>query len=152
MSSTIVADIEQILKMLPHRYPFLLIDRVVELTPNISATAIKNVTINENFFVGHFPVKPVMPGVLIIEAIAQASALFVMLSDKDLDVSKKLVYFTSIDNAKFRKIVTPGDVLRIKVAKINSRNNFWKIQGAVFVENEIVAEALIGAAMVDIEQ
>src|SRR5215470_352235 len=118
-----VIDIEKVLKMIPHRYPFLLIDKVIDVIPDSSAIGIKNVTFNEPHFVGHFPQKPIMPGVLIVEAMAQTAALVVMHT---LNATGKLVYFMSIEEAKFRKPVVPGDVLEIHVQKMKSRGNVWK--------------------------
>lgn len=132
-------NITEILEMIPHRYPFLLVDRVIELTPNESIVAIKNVTFNEPQFTGHFPKKPVMPGVLIIEAMAQASAILVsksMNSTEDKDV-----YFMSIEEAKFRKIVEPGDTIHIYSRIDQSRSHVWKFSSKAEVNNVIVAES-----------
>src|SRR5271156_486996 len=113
-------DIERVMQLIPHRYPFLMVDRVIDLIPNESATGVKQVSINEPFFVGHFPKKPIMPGVLIIEAMAQTSALLVVETLGPTSEGK-LVYFMSVDDAKFRKPVLPGDVLEIYVQKLKSR-------------------------------
>ena len=130
--------------MLPHRYPFLLLDRVIDIVKGVSCTGIKNVTINENFFQGHFPQKPVMPGVLIIEAMAQASAVLVVDS-LGRESEGKLVYFMGIDNAKFRKPVTPGDVLHIKCKILQGRRNVFRLDCEAYVEGAIVAEATVTA-------
>lgn len=143
-----VADIKRIMEMLPHRYPLLLIDRLIEAVPNESAVALKNVTINENFFQGHFPGAPIMPGVLIIEAMAQTAAALVVHSvGKELE--GKLVYFMAIDEAKFRKPVTPGDSLYIHVKREQNRRNVWKFRGEAKVDGELCAEALVTAMIVD---
>lgn len=148
MTSSIIADTKRIMEMLPHRYPMLLIDRIVDAVPNESAVALKNVTINENFFNGHFPGAPVMPGVLIIEAMAQtAAALVVHSAGKDLE--GKLVYFMAIDEAKFRKPVTPGDALYIHVTRQQNRRNVWKFKGEARVNGELCAEAVVTAMIVD---
>lgn len=146
MTNTII-NIEEIIEMIPHRYPMLLVDRVIEITEN-GLIALKNVTMNEPFFMGHFPGKPIMPGVLIIEAMAQASALFTI---KTLgDVAKgKLVYFMSIDDAKFRKPVTPGDSLHIHVEKMQNRGAVWKFKCEGRVAGTKVAEAIVTAMIAD---
>ena len=141
-------DVERIMEMIPHRYPFLMIDRVVDIVPNIRATGVKNVTINEPYFAGHFPQRPVMPGVLIIEAMAQTAAVFVVHT-LGPDSEGKLVYFMSIDGARFRKPVTPGDQLRVEVTKERSRGNVWKFNGRATVEGVLVAEATYAAMIMD---
>lgn len=141
-------NINKILKLIPHRYPFLLIDKVLSVSHGEEITAIKNVTYNEPFFNGHFPEHPIMPGVLIIESMAQTGALMVT-SDPEFNPSEKLVYFMSIDNAKFRKPVTPGDTLKIYVKKIHTRKNVWKLDCAAFVDQIKVSEALISAMIID---
>ena len=142
------ADIELIMKLLPHRYPFLLIDRIIDMDRDESATGIKNVTINEPFFQGHFPGFPVMPGVLIIEALAQtAGALCV--HNSGLREIPQIVYFMGIDNAKFRKPVVPGDQLHLHVKKIRSRGPVWRFSGEAKVAGQIAAEAEISAMIVD---
>lgn len=141
-------DTRRIMEMLPHRFPMLLIDRVLEIDPNESAVALKNVTINEDFFNGHFPGAPVMPGVLIIEAMAQTAAALVVHSvGKELE--GKLVYFMAIDEAKFRKPVTPGDQLFIHVKRVQNRRNVWKFKGEARVDGDICAEALVTAMIMD---
>ena len=139
-------DIQRIMEMIPHRYPFLLVDKVVDVVEGKSATGIKNVTINENFFQGHFPQQPVMPGVLIIEAMAQTCAL-VVVDMMGESAEGKLVYFMSIDDARFRKPVGPGDVLEIKVEALKARKNIWKFQCNVFVGEDKVAEAVVTACL-----
>jgi 3-hydroxyacyl-[acyl-carrier-protein] dehydratase len=146
--SKAVLDIHEILKILPHRYPFLLIDRVVDLVPNVSAIGIKNVSINENFFAGHFPNHPVMPGVLVIEAMAQTAAVLVV-ETLGPDSAGKLVYFMSIEGAKFRRPVVPGDQLRIHVSKGRNRGNVWKFNAVARVDGLSVAEATYAAMIRD---
>ena len=141
-------DIRQVLEYLPHRYPFLLIDRVVSCEPGKKIVALKNVTINEPFFNGHFPHHPVMPGVLIIEALAQtAGALCVHHAGKTN--IPQVVYFLGIDKAKFRKPVVPGDQLHLHVKKIRSRGPVWRFYGEAKVSGVVVAEAEISAMIVD---
>jgi len=140
--------IEQILKMLPHRYPFLMIDRLEEMVLDQSAVGIKNVTANEPFFQGHFPGKPIMPGVLIVEAMAQTAAVLVVNSIGK-EVEGSLVYFMSVENARFRKMVVPGDQLRVHVERIHKRGNVWKFKGEAKVEGVICAEATYTAMIVD---
>ncbi len=130
-------DHHDIQKLLPHRYPFLLVDRIIELEPNVNAVGMKNVTINEPFFQGHFPDNPIMPGVLIIEAMAQVAGILAFRSG----VMGNSVYFMSIEKAKFRKPVFPGDQLRFEVKVTHKRNNVWKFVGETFVDNKIVAES-----------
>ena len=137
-------EIEQIIEMIPHRYPFLMIDRVVEIVPDKSAIGIKNVTINEPYFNGHFPNKPIMPGVLIIEAMAQTAAIFVIDGLKE-GADNKAVYFMSIDSARFRMPVTPGDMMKLKIFKRHSRGNVWKFDGEAYVEENLVAESTFSA-------
>jgi 3-hydroxyacyl-[acyl-carrier-protein] dehydratase len=145
---TEVLDIRRILEVLPHRYPMLLIDRMKDVVPNESAVGIKNVTINEPFFNGHFPGAPVMPGVLIVEAMAQtAGALVVHSAGKDLE--GKLVYFLAIDEARFRKPVMPGDQLHIHVTKEQNRRNVWKFKGEAKVDGVVCAEAVVTAMIMD---
>ncbi len=137
-------DVERIMTMIPHRYPFLMIDRVVDIVPNVRATGVKNVTINEPYFAGHFPQRPVMPGVLIVEAMAQTAAVFVV-NTLGPDAEGKLVYFMSIDGARFRKPVVPGDQLRVEVTKERSRGNVWRFAGRAMVDGVLVAEATYAA-------
>ncbi len=141
-------NIEEIIKMIPHRYPFLLIDRVQDVVPETSATGIKNVTINEPYFPGHFPDKPIMPGVLIIESMAQTAAVLVV-SGLGTETEGKLVYFMSVESARFRKPVIPGDRLEIKVTKRQTRGSVWKFDGQAYVQNILVAESGFTAMIVD---
>ncbi len=143
-----IIEIGRIMEMIPHRYPFLMIDRIIETVPDSNATAVKNVTIDEPFFQGHFPNHPVMPGVLIIESMAQTAAVLVVhtLGEKS---EGKLVYFTSIETARFRKPVTPGDSLRIHVQKERNRGGLWKFSGKAMVDGNIVAEATFSAMILD---
>lgn len=148
MTKTTVIGIEKIIKSLPHRYPILLVDKVVELEVGKKIVAIKNVTFNEPHFMGHFPDHPIMPGVLIIEALAQAGALMVT-ADPSFDPEGKLVYFMSIDGAKFRKPVVPGDVLELHVEAVQNRGAVWKLSAAAFVDGQKVSEAQLSAMIVD---
>lgn len=148
MSEGKTVTIDRIIQMIPHRYPFLLVDRVENLVSSESAVGIKNVTINEPFFQGHFPGAPVMPGVLIIEAMAQTAAV-VVVDSLGKDVEGKLVYFMSIDDCRFRKPVLPGDTLRLKVRKAHSRGSVWKFEGVAEVDGGKVAEATITAMIRD---
>ncbi len=141
-------DIAQIMRAIPHRYPFLMVDRVVEVVRNVSAIGIKNVTINENFFQGHFPEHPVMPGVLIIESMAQTAAVLVVES-LGPDARGKLVYFMTVENAKFRKPVVPGDQMRVHVVKERQRGTIWKFAAEAKVDGKVVAEATYAAMIMD---
>ena len=141
-------DIERIMEMIPHRYPFLMIDRVVDIIPGVRATGLKNVTINENYFAGHFPQEPVMPGVLIIEAMAQTAAVLVVHT-LGPDSEGKLVYFMSVDGARFRRPVKPGDQMRVAVTKQRSRGNVWKFEGRAVVDDALVAEATYAAMILN---
>lgn len=140
--------IERIMKMIPHRYPMLLIDRVVDVHKNERCVGIKNVSMNEPFFQGHFPQRPVMPGVLIIEAMAQTAAVLVV-ETLGPDSEGKLVYFMSVDSARFRKPVTPGDRLELHVSKEHSRRNVWKFRAEGKVDGKVVAEATYAAMILD---
>ena len=142
------ADIFRIKEMLPHRYPFLLIDRVVEIACDQGAVGIKNVTVNEPFFKGHFPAQPIMPGVLIVEAMAQTAAV-VVFETLGAEATGKLVYFMTIDQARFRRPVGPGDQLLLHVAKIRNRRGVWKFSGLAKVDGNVVAEATFSAMIVD---
>ncbi len=144
-----MAGMEQaaIQALLPHRYPFLLVDRIKELEPNRRIVGIKNVTVNEPFFPGHFPGRPIMPGVLIIEAMAQAGGVLVFKSSGP--IGKPVVYMTGIDGAKFRRPVVPGDQLRFEIDVLNKRPPFWKMQGKAFVDNEVVCEAIVTAMVTE---
>ena len=141
-------DIERIMHDIPHRYPFLLLDRVVDVVLNTSAIGIKNVSVNESFFAGHFPNHPVMPGVLIIESMAQTAAVLVV-ETLGPGAAGKLVYFMSIDGAKFRRPVLPGDQLRIHIVKKRSRGNVWKFHAIARVDRAAVAEATYSAMILD---
>jgi 3-hydroxyacyl-[acyl-carrier-protein] dehydratase len=142
------ADIARIMKLLPHRYPFLLIDKLIDIDGDQSCTGIKNVTINEPFFQGHFPGLPVMPGVLIIEAMAQTAGALVLSKLGD-EHAGKLVFFMSIDNARFRKPVSPGDTVHIHVKLTHKRPPVWKYGAVAEVDGKKVAEAEIGAMLMN---
>ena len=141
-------DIQRIMEMIPHRYPFLMIDKIVDAVPNVRATGIKNVSINEHFFQGHFPTRPVMPGVMIIEAMAQTAAVLVVHT-LGRESEGKLVYFMSVDNARFRRPVFPGDCLYVHVTKQRNRLNVWKFIGKAHVDEHLVAEATYAAMLMD---
>ena len=147
--ATIEVGIEKIIKDLPHRYPFLLIDKVTISEPFKQAIGFKNVTFNEPHFTGHFPNHPIMPGVLIIEAMAQSAAIMIMNSSAEERDENKLVYFMGIDNAKFRKPVIPGDVLELHITTVQGRSNVWKMTGVAMVAGQKVAEADFSAMFVD---
>jgi 3-hydroxyacyl-[acyl-carrier-protein] dehydratase len=140
-------DVVEIQQIIPHRYPFLLVDSIVELEPAKRIVGIKNVTFNEPFFVGHFPGSPVMPGVLIVESMAQVAAVLVLREVKDR--GKKLVYFMGIDRARFRQPVTPGDQLKIVIEVLMLRPRHGKLKGEAFVREKLVAEAEILSSIVD---
>ena len=141
-------SIDRVLELLPHRYPFLLVDRILEWEPGKRIVGLKNVTMNEPFFVGHFPGKPVMPGVLIIECMAQVGGIL-MLHSAGADPRDKLVYFTSIESAKFRKPVVPGDQLRLEAEVIESKMRICKIQAKAYVDGQRVAEGVLMSTLVD---
>jgi 3-hydroxyacyl-[acyl-carrier-protein] dehydratase len=141
-------DIGRIKELIPHRYPFLMIDRVRALEFDKRAIGIKNVSVNEPHFDGHFPNRPVMPGVLIIEAMAQTAAVLVVAT-LGKDAEGKLVYFMTIDSARFRKPVVPGDQLEVIVEKLRNRGPVWKFSGKAYVEGSLVAEAVFSAMIVD---
>ncbi len=145
-SKTITLSYHEIIDLIPHRYPFLLIDRVEEITANESATGIKNVTINENFFKGHFPDFPVMPGVLIVEAMAQTAACLMSYSNKSLQ-KRKAVFLTGIENTKFKKMTTPGDILKLKVKVISNRKNFYKFSANAYIEDVLVTTSNFSAML-----
>ncbi|MBX3447049.1 MAG: 3-hydroxyacyl-ACP dehydratase FabZ [Parvibaculaceae bacterium] len=138
------ADINRVMELLPHRYPMLLIDRIIEMKGDQSAIGIKNVTANEPFFQGHFPGHPVMPGVLIVEAMAQTAGALV-INNLGTSGSNQLVYFMTVDRAKFRKPVLPGDVLELHMTKLQSRGPVWKYHGEGRVNGKLVAECDLGA-------
>lgn len=140
-------DINEIQAIIPHRYPFLLIDRIVEIEPLKRIVAIKNVTVNEPFFQGHFPGAPVMPGVLIIEAMAQAGAVLLFREVSDADREGKLLYFTSIEEARFRKPVVPGDQIRLEVTVLKYKMGYCKLRAEAYVDGVLVTEANIASAL-----
>ena len=141
-------DVQRIMEMIPHRHPFLMIDKVVDMVANQRATGIKSVSINENYFQGHFPARPVMPGVLIIEAMAQTAAVLVVHT-LGPEAEGKLVYFMSVDNARFRRPVVPGDRLDVHVTKQRNRGNVWKFEGQAKVGDNVMAEAVFAAMILD---
>ena len=141
-------DAKGVMRMIPHRYPFLMIDKVIDVVANEQATGIKNVSINEHYFQGHFPSRPVMPGVLIIEAMAQTAAVLVVHTLGEA-FHGKLVYFMSVDNARFRRPVMPGDQLRLEVKKDRHRGPVWKFNGIGKVGDQVVAEADFAAMIRD---
>ena len=143
-----IIDIEKIIKMMPHRYPFLLIDRLIDIKNDEYAIGLKNVTINEPFFMGHFPGKKVMPGVLIIESMAQTSGALVVSSFGDKAMGK-LVYFMSIDKARFRNPVLPDCELHLEIEAIRSHGRVWKYKGEAFVDDKKMADAIWSATIVD---
>ena len=134
-------DVMEIMKYLPHRYPFLLVDRILELVPGEKIIALKNVTINEPFFQGHFPGAPVMPGVLIVEAMGQAGGVLAYVSNPQEDPEDYLIYFTGLDKVRFRKPVLPGDQMIMELTLIKQRAKVFKMAGKVFVDEKLVAEA-----------
>ncbi len=140
-------DIETITKILPHRYPFLMVDRITKLTPKNKIIAIKNVSVNEPYFIGHFPEKPIMPGVMILEALGQAGGVLLLNSLANPD--SKLVMFTSMDKVKFRKVVTPGDQLQLEVSMIRQKANFTVMEAAAYVNGKMVASAKLSAAITE---
>lgn len=142
------ADIQRILAALPHRYPFLMVDRIINIRGDQSAIGIKNVTVNEPQFLGHFPGNPVFPGVLLIEGIAQTAGAICILA-KNLVGRPQVVYFMTIDKAKFRKPVTPGDTIEYHVTKLNQRRTMWWFRGEAKVAGQLVAEAEVGAMTAD---
>jgi len=150
---TNVVDITRILELLPHRYPFLLVDRVLDYAVFDYLTAVKAVTMNEPFFVGHFPGNPIMPGVLILEALAQASAILSNLSRKPTQPGYEFLYFfASIDNAKFKHIVTPGDQLRLEVKLVGQKRDFWRMHAKAFVEDKLACSADLMSAAKEVKR
>ena len=150
MVPTLPMDVNAIMKILPHRYPFLLVDRIVELEHGKRCVGIKNVSINEPFFPGHFPGHPVMPGVLIVEAMAQVAGIMAYLASDDA-TKKKVSYFMAIDSAKFRKPVVPGDQLRIEISTTMNRRGIWGVDGKAFVDGKLVTEASLKATFAPAE-
>ncbi|ABK97976.1 3-hydroxydecanoyl-[acyl-carrier-protein] dehydratase / 3-hydroxyacyl-[acyl-carrier-protein] dehydratase [Pelobacter propionicus DSM 2379] len=144
-------DVNEIMKVLPHRPPFLMVDRIIELEGGERCVGIKNTTMDEHFFQGHFPGHPVMPGVLIVEAMAQVACLMAYKAD-GTDYHNKVCYFMAIDNAKFRKPVFPGDQLRLEVTTLQRRRGVWVISGKTYVEDTLVCEADFKATLVDANQ
>lgn len=151
MSKEPFLDIHGIMKQLPHRYPFLLVDRVLDCTPGVMLTAIKNVTINEPFFPGHFPHRPVMPGVLILEALAQATGLLAFATLGHAPDQKTLYYFVGIDNARFKRPVVPGDQLLLKVEYLWDKRGVWKFKACAEVDGKMAAEAELMCAAREFE-
>jgi 3-hydroxyacyl-[acyl-carrier-protein] dehydratase len=141
-------DVVQIMEILPHRYPFLMVDKVLEMETGKRIVAIKNVTMNEPFFQGHFPGHPVMPGVLIIEAMAQVAAIMAYLATTDTKTDK-VSYFMAIDNARFRKPVKPGDTLRIEIETLFYKRGIWSVSGKTYVGDTLVTEAELKATLAD---
>ena len=137
-------NITDILNTLPHRYPFVLVDRILDVTPGESITGLKNVSMNEPYFQGHFPAEPVMPGVLIVEGLAQAGAIMAYLTMRD-QIGKKLVYFAGLDGVRFRQKVVPGDQLILKVQTVKKKMRIWSLEGRAFVDDKLVAEAKLMA-------
>jgi 3-hydroxyacyl-[acyl-carrier-protein] dehydratase len=153
VTPAVLMDVEAIQQVLPHRPPFLLVDRVVAIEPGVRLVAWKSVTMNEPFFVGHFPGKPVMPGVLILEALAQSCALLAVKSmGPDEDVNEKITYLMSIDGAKFRRPVVPGDRLELHVEVVKRKGAIWRQKGTAVVDGQTVAEADFMAMLADREQ
>ena len=147
-AAAVQLDVQRIMEMIPHRHPFLMIDRVVDAVANVRATGIKNVSINEQYFQGHFPARPVMPGVLIIEAMAQTAAVLVVHT-LGAASEGKLVYFMSVDSARFRRPVVPGDQLHVHVIKQRNRGSVWKFEGRAEVDGHLAAEAVFAAMILD---
>ena len=143
-------DIYEVMKHLPHRYPFLLIDRVLDYTAGESLTAIKNVTVNEPFFPGHFPHRPVFPGVLMLEALAQATGILAFKTTEDLPSEESLYYFVGIDNARFKKPVEPGDQLLMEVEVVKRKRDMWKFKAQASVDGQVVCSAELMCARKDI--
>jgi len=144
MEIQLPVDIKGIMEILPHRYPFLLVDRIVELEPGKTITGIKNVTMNEPFFQGHFPAEPVMPGVLILEAMAQVGGILACLSDQEM--IGKLVYFAGVDKARFRRVVRPGDQLVMKLEMLKQKGKIIKMAGKAYVDDQLTTEAELMAS------
>lgn len=143
--------INEIQELLPHRYPFLMVDRILELEEGRRIVGIKNVTINEPFFTGHFPGHPIMPGVLILEAMAQVGGVLLMRT-LEAKAEKKLIYFTGVDKAKFRRPIHPGDQVRFELELLYRRDRHWRMKGQAFVEGRLVAEAELSSMVLDREE
>ncbi len=146
MKNDFQIEIQKIMDFLPHRYPFLLVDRILEVEPGVSIKGLKNVTINEPFFQGHFPGQPIMPGVLILEAMAQVATILAKLTDPE-ELADKLVYFAGIDGVRFRHPVYPGDQLILELVNLKRKRNIWKMAGKAYVADRLVAEAELMAAI-----
>jgi beta-hydroxyacyl-ACP dehydratase FabZ len=146
-SSSSVHKIDEILKILPHRYPFLLVDRILETDGSTYMVGLKNVTMNEPFFQGHFPNHPVMPGVLLVEALAQVGVVLLLSGDESR--ADKLIYFSAIDKCRFRQPVVPGDQLRIEISVLKQRDRYYKMQGQALVDGNVVVEAELSCSIVD---
>lgn len=138
---SVAMDINEILTFLPHRHPFLLIDRVLEITPGESIVALKNISMNESQFTGHFPEKPVMPGVLILEAMAQAGGVLAYKTNNETPADGTLYYFAGVDKARFRRVVEPGDQLRLEIKVVKARKDIWKLTGEAYVDGELACSA-----------
>ncbi len=147
-SQGIELDISRVMELIPHRYPMLMIDKVIDVVPELSAVGVKNVTINEPFFQGHFPSKPVMPGVMIIEAMAQTAAVLVVYS-LGKSAEGRLVYFMTVDGGRFRKPVGPGDTLHVQVERVQRRGPVWKFNGTARVNGVVMAEATFAAMIME---
>jgi 3-hydroxyacyl-[acyl-carrier-protein] dehydratase len=147
-SQGIELDISRVMELIPHRYPMLMIDKVIDVVPELSAVGVKNVTINEPFFQGHFPSKPVMPGVMIIEAMAQTAAVLVVYS-LGKTAEGRLVYFMTVDGGRFRKPVGPGDTLHVQVERVQRRGPVWKFNGTARVNGVVMAEATFAAMIME---
>jgi 3-hydroxyacyl-[acyl-carrier-protein] dehydratase len=145
-------DITRILELLPHRYPFILVDRVLDYKRLDYLVATKNVTINEPFFIGHFPENPIMPGVMMLESLAQASAILSNLSRTPTTGYKFIYFFAGIDNAKFKQVVIPGDQLRLEVKLIGQKRDFWRMQGEAFVGDKLACSATLMSAAKEIKK
>lgn len=145
-------DIHKILNLLPHRYPFILVDRVLDFKVFEYLVALKNVTMNEPFFMGHFPENPIMPGVLILESLAQSSAILSDLSRSPREGYKFLYFFAGIDNAKFKQVVSPGDQLRLEVKLIGQKRDFWRMRGEAYVDDKLVCSADLMSAAKEVER
>jgi 3-hydroxyacyl-[acyl-carrier-protein] dehydratase len=148
VSSGIELDISRVMELIPHRYPMLMIDKVIDVVPELSAVGVKNVTINEPFFQGHFPSKPVMPGVMIIESMAQTAAVLVVYS-LGKTAEGRLVYFMTVDGGRFRKPVGPGDTLHVHVERVQRRGPVWKFNGTARVNGVVMAEATFAAMIME---